>query len=151
MKRAYLLLCLGILFLSGHVLGQEEVAEVTWKDLDVTEFTKQTDENGLEIALPEFNDFQQGLDGKKIIISGNYHILNSFGSKSFLLSRDEIIKTPMQGDEVLRLIMEEDPKIYFGRTVKIQGVIHIDKNTDAETIYYVTDVKKVKNTGKVEE
>lgn len=129
--------------------AQIEGTEVTWGDLDIQEFNTALDSSGAEILKPVFSDDQNALEGETIIISGNYHILNSFGAKSYLLSRDEIIKTPMQGDEVIRLIMEEDPKIYFGRTVRIQGVLHIDEDPNAETIYYITDVKKVKNTGTV--
>ncbi|CAG5086126.1 hypothetical protein [Parvicella tangerina] len=149
MKALYITLLIGLPML---FFGQAEVQEITWEDLRVESFEATGDEpSEFDSHIPKFTEEQSALDGKEVILSGNYHVLNNFGSKSYLLSRDEIIKTPMQGDEVVRLIMEEDPEIYFGRTAKIKGVLHIDENIDAETIYYITDVKKVKNTGTVVE
>lgn len=138
-------------FSSIFLFGQTEITEVSWQDLHVENFEASKEgASDLEVLKPVFSEAQTSLNGKEVIISGNYHVLNNFGSKSYLLSRDEIIKTPMQGDEVVRLIMKEDPKIYFGRTVTIKGIINVDENPDAETIYYITDVKKVKNTGTIE-
>ncbi len=144
-------LYLAILFvLPALVFGQAEVQEVTWENLKVQNFEVSTSAaTGIEFSKPIFDSKQKEMDGQEIIIAGNYHVLNNFGSKTFLLSKDEIIKTPMQRDEVIRLIMEDDPEIYFGRKLKLKGVLHIDTNEDAETIYYITDVKKVKNTGTV--
>jgi hypothetical protein len=131
--------------------AQMEIQEVTWEELKVETFETATSAaTGIEYSKPVYSEEQQALHEGEIIISGNFHVLNNFGSKTFLLSKDEIIKTPMQRDEVIRLIMVEDPEIYFGRKVKIKGILHIDENEDAETIYYITDVKKIKNTGTVE-
>lgn len=139
-----------LFFVPSLAFTQVEAIELTWEDLIVENFEASTDESSeFLIQKPVFTDVQAAHDGQEVMISGNDHVLNNFGSKTYLLSRDEIIKTPMQGDEVVRLIMEKDPEIFFGKTLKIKGVLHIDENPGAETIYYITDVKKVKNTGTI--
>lgn len=147
MRTFYALLFIAFTTLS---FGQTEIQEITWDELTIESFsTKENKETGEAYSEPKFTKKQKALDGQEVILKGNFHVLNNFGAKSFMLSRDEIIKTPMQGDEVIRLMMEEDPEIYFGRTAKIKGVLHIDEDPNAETIYYITEVKKVKNTGTI--
>lgn len=137
---------------SFSFFAQGEIREVGWDDLKVESFETVTSAaTGIVFSKPVFTEYQSALDGKEIIIAGNYHVLNNFGSKTFLLSKDEIIKTPMQRDEVIRLKMDDDLEIYFGRKAKLKGVIHIDANEDAETIYYITDVRKIKNTGTIQD
>lgn len=149
MKKIYFLLLMIAPFL-GH--AQAEGTEIEWSALRVDTFeTVKSAETQIEFSRPVFSDDLVKMNGQTIIIKGNYHVLNSFGSKTFLLSKDEIIMNPMHRDEVVRLMMVEDPNIYFGRKVKIMGTLHIDEDPEAETLYYITDVKKIDNTGKVVE
>ncbi|MCB9188978.1 MAG: hypothetical protein H6598_08705 [Flavobacteriales bacterium] len=147
MKNIYALL---FIMLSFSFFGQEEIPEISWDDLVIKDFEEATSETGGTFKKAVLTKEQKALDGTKIIMAGNYHVLDNFGSKTYLLSREEIIMHPMQRDEVIRLKMDKDPEIYFGRKLKISGVLHIDTDPEAETIYYITDVKKVKNTGKIE-
>lgn len=148
MKLFYSILFVALAF---TFYAQEEIPEITWDDLVITEFEDAKSETGTTYKKAVFTDEQVKLDGKQIIIAGNYHVLDNFGSKTYLLSRDEIIMHPMQRDEVIRLIMDKDPEIYFGRKLKLVGILHIDTDPEGETIYYITDIKKVKNTGTIQE
>lgn len=144
MKLFYAIVLLSLPF---SFFSQGEIREVSWDDLVIGSFEISKNAAGSDYNKAVFSDDQVKLDNKEVIIAGNYHVLDNFGSKTYLLSRDEIIMHPMQRDEVIRLKMDKDPEIYFGRKLKIKGVLHIDSDPEAETIYYITDVKKVKNTG----
>ena len=137
MKRFAILLLMCLPIMS---LGQAEITELTWEDLKIEEFGEKEVIGGLEYAKPVFTDEQVSLDGKNVMLSGNFHVLNNFGSKTYLLSSEEIIKTPMNGDEVIRLLIDKDPEIFYGKTIQITGLLHIERDIEAETIYYITDV-----------
>lgn len=142
-----------ILFIAASFsfYAQEEIPELTWDDLKIENFEEATSVSGATYKKAIFSDEIIKMDGKEIILAGNYHVLNNFGSKTYLLSKDEIIATPMQRDEVIRLMMDKDPEIYFGRKLKIKGVLHIDEDPEAETLFYITDIHKVKNTGTIQD
>lgn len=148
MKIFYSILFIAAAF-SFH--AQQEIPEITWDDLRIEKFEDATSVSGAAYKKAIFSDEIIKMDGQEIIIGGNYHVLNNFGSKTYLLSRDEIIMHPMQRDEVIRLMMDKDPEIYFGRKVKIKGVLHIDSDPEAETLFYISDVHKVKNTGTIQD
>jgi hypothetical protein len=114
--------------------------------LKVEKFEKKTSkELGTEVNAPVFSKKQSKMDSTLVIISGNYHVLNSFDSKTHLLSKDEIIKTPMQRDEVIIISLknEADP-IYFGRKVNLKGTLVLSKSIDDESFFSLIDVEKVK-------
>lgn len=138
----------GLLLTAVVFLGQaqKEIQEIEWEDLKVEKFEKKTSkELGTEVNAPVFSKKQSKMDSTEVIISGNYHVLNSFDSKTHLLSRDEIIKTPMQRDEVIIITLksDEDP-IYFGRKVKLKGVLVVSKSLDDESFFTLIDAEKVK-------
>jgi hypothetical protein len=137
------LLLAGVTF-SG--LAQKEYQELTWEDLKVEKFEKKTSkELKTEVMAPVFSKKQSKMDSTEVIISGNYHVLNSFDSKTHLLSKDEIIKTPMQRDEVIIIHLkdDEDP-IYFGRKVKLKGKLVVSKSVDDESFFSLIDAEKAK-------
>ncbi len=131
---------------SFTVFSQQEVQELTWGDLKVEKFEKKTSkELKTELMAPVYSKKQLKLDSTEVMISGNYHVLNSFDSKTHLLSRDEIIKTPMQRDEVIIISLKdnEDP-IYFGRKVKLKGTLVISKSVDDESFFSLVNAQKAK-------
>jgi hypothetical protein len=137
-------LFISIITLSGF--AQNEIQEITWDDLKVEKLEKKTSvELKTEVMAPVFSKKQSKLDSAVVIISGNYHVLDSFDSKTYLLSRDEIIKTPMQRDEIIVMSLKdnEDP-IYFGRKVNLKGRLILSKSVDDESFFTLIDVEKVK-------
>lgn len=137
--------CILMLVLSVTLSAQEEVFRVTWDDLKVEEFTKSySEELNTYVSEPVFSDVQTQMDSLKVIISGNYHILNSFDSKTHLISRDEIIKTPMQRDEIMLVSFKDESQINFGRKVKIQGTLILSKSLEDESLYTLIDAERIK-------
>lgn len=127
-------------------VAQNEIQEIEWDDLKVEKFEKKiSKELGTEVNAPVFSKKQHKMDSTDVIISGNYHVLNSFDSKTHLLSKDEIIKTPMQRDEVIIITLKdnEDP-IYFGRKVNLKGTLVVSKSIDDESFFTLINVEKVK-------
>lgn len=144
MKKHILLPILLLVFSFGF--AQKSIKEIDWSDLKIEKFEKKkSKELKTDVATPIFTKKQMNLDSETIIISGNYHVLDSFDKKTYLLSRDEIIKTPMQRDEVMIITLKEgqDP-IYFGRKVKLKGTLVLSKSIEDDSFYSLIDVEKVK-------
>ena len=133
-----------IISLTGF--SQKEIQEIEWDDLKIEKFEKKiSKELNTEVTTPVFSKKQNKMDSVDVIISGNYHVLNSFDSKTHLLSRDEIIKTPMQRDEIMIITLKkgQDP-IYFGRKVKLKGTLVLSKSIEDESFFSLINVEKIK-------
>ncbi len=126
--------------------SQKEIQEISWDDLKVEKFEKKiSEELKTEVTTPVFSKKQRKLDSVDVILSGNYHVLNSFDSKTHLLSRDEIIKTPMQRDEIMVITLkDEKAPIYFGRKVKLKGTLVLSKSIDDESFFSLIKAEKAK-------
>jgi hypothetical protein len=144
--KKYILFGLLISAINVSMFSQKQIQEIDWEDLKVEKFDKKiSKELNTEVSTPVFTKKQSKLDSVDVIISGNYHVLNSFDSKTHLLSKDEIIKTPMQRDEIMVITLKEgqDP-IYFGRKVKLKGTLVLSKSIDDESFFSLINVEKTK-------
>ena len=144
--KKYILFGLLISVINVSMFSQKQIQEIDWEDLRVEKFDKKiSKELNTEVSTPVFTKKQSKLDSVDVIISGNYHVLNSFDSKTHLLSKDEIIKTPMQRDEIMVITLKEgqDP-IYFGRKVKLKGTLVLSKSIDDESFFSLINVEKTK-------
>ncbi len=148
MKNIILLFSI-IFFFSISNFGQEltkmnSTTSITWDDLTIEKYEKKFSEAlQTEVKKPVFSKKQKALDSTEVIIAGNYHVLNNFDSKTHLLSKDEIIKTPMQLDEIMIIELDESSKIYFGKKAQVKGTLILNREDDAESHYKLINAESV--------
>lgn len=143
MKNIILLFSI-IFFFSNSNFAQKTVSEITWDELTIEKYEKKFSETlKTEINKPVFSKKQKALDSTDVIISGNYHVLNNFDSKTHLLSRDEIIKSPMKLDEIMIIELDESSKIYFGKKAQVKGTLILNREDDADSHYKLINAESV--------
>ncbi len=133
-----------IFIIPQFISAQKSINEITWDDLTIEKYEKKFSETlQTEINKPIFSKKQKALDSTEVIIAGNYHVLNNFDSKTHLLSRDEIIKTPMKLDEIMIIELDESSKIYFGKKAQVKGTLILNREDDAESHYKLINAESV--------
>jgi hypothetical protein len=143
MKNIILLFSI-IFFFSNSNFAQKTVSEITWDELTIEKYEKKFSETlQTEVKKPVFSKKQKALDSTEVIIAGNYHVLNNFDSKTHLISRDEIIKTPMKLDEIMIIELDESSKIYFGKKAQVKGTLILNREDDAESHYKLINAESV--------